>query len=127
MNQALLFSLSLHHDGSSTFAFLALMYFPHLFVQQTYTDPPTVVVETSSLKNLEDKKDPATLRCLVDSNPPSSVIWRKEGMEAIFSKELEIVFSPVTRHTAGTYTCTAENALGMSKPAFIDIDVKCKF
>ena len=48
-------------------------------------------------------------------------------MEGIFSTEFEIVFSPVTRHTAGTYTCTAENPLGMSKPAFVDVDVKCKY
>ena len=48
-------------------------------------------------------------------------------MDGIFSTEFEIVFSPVTRHTAGTYTCTAENPLGMSKPAFVDIDVKCKY
>ena len=90
-------------------------------------DPPTVRVEKTSLENLEDKKDPATLRCLVDSNPNSTVVWKKEGMEGIFSTEFEIVFSPVTRHTAGTYTCTAENPLGMSKPAFVDVDVKCKY
>ena len=48
-------------------------------------------------------------------------------MDGIFSTEFEIVFSPVTRHTAGTYTCTAENPLGMSKPAFVDVDVKCKY
>ena len=94
---------------------------------QIYLDPPTVRVEKTSLENLEDKKDPATLRCLVDSNPNSTVVWKKEGMEGIFSTEFEIVFSPVTRHTAGTYTCTAENPLGMSKPAFVDIDVKCKY
>ena len=98
-----------------------------IFFISSIIDPPTVSVEKTSLENLEDKKDPATLRCLVDSNPNSTVIWKKEGMEGIFSTELEIVFSPVTQHTAGTYTCTAENPLGMSKPAFVDIDVKCKY
>ena len=90
-------------------------------------DPPTVRVEKTNLDNLEDKKSPATLKCIVDSNPNSTVIWKKEGMDGIFSNEYEVVFSPVTQHTAGTYTCTAENPLGMSKPAFVDIDVKCKY
>ena len=45
----------------------------------------------------------------------------------MFSAEKEIHISPVTRHSAGTYKCVAENTLGMSEPAFVDLDVKCKF
>eukprot|EP00095_Tigriopus_kingsejongensis_P003091 maker-scaffold1368_size45390-snap-gene-0.5 protein:Tk03091 transcript:maker-scaffold1368_size45390-snap-gene-0.5-mRNA-1 annotation:"kin of irre-like protein 2" len=86
--------------------------------------PPTVSIETSPLDYLEEEKDPATLRCITDSNPPSTVLWRKEGLNGIFSPDEEIVISPVTRHTAGLYSCTAENPLGMSKPAFIELDVK---
>ena len=89
-------------------------------------DPPSVVVETSPLDNLEDKKDDATLRCIVDSNPQSTITWRKENLNDIFSSDKEIHFSPVSRHTAGLYSCIAENPLGMSKPAFVEIDVKCK-
>ena len=110
---------------------------PHCFVCQLalislcsfspHLDPPTVTIETSSLDYLEEEKDPATLRCISDSNPPSTILWRKEGLNGIFSPDEEINFSPVTRHTAGIYSCTAENALGMSKPAFVDLDVKCKF
>ena len=98
-----------------------------LFSLYPHLDPPTVTIETSSLDYLEEEKDPATLRCISDSNPPSTILWRKEGLNGIFSPDEEINFSPVTRHTAGIYSCTAENALGMSKPAFVDLDVKCKF
>ena len=84
-------------------------------------------METSELDKLEHKKDPAILKCIVDSNPPSTVTWRKEGLDGIFSDQEEIEFSPVTRYTAGLYSCTAENPLGLSKPAFIELDVKCKF
>ncbi|TRY72567.1 hypothetical protein TCAL_06515 [Tigriopus californicus] len=86
--------------------------------------PPTVIIETSPLEYLEEEKDPATLRCMADSNPPSTILWRKEGLNGIFSPDEEINFSPVTRHTAGVYSCTAENPLGMSKLAFIELDVK---
>lgn len=89
-------------------------------------DPPTVTIDKTQLENLEDEKDDATLRCIVDSNPPASITWRKEGLSGIFSPEKEIIFSPVTRHSAGLYSCTAENALGLSKPAFVELDVKCK-
>ena len=66
------------------------------------------------------------MRCVADSNPPSTILWRKEGLNGIFSPDDEINFSPVSRHTAGLYSCTAENALGMSKPAFVELDVKCE-
>ena len=79
------------------------------------------------MEYLEDTKDDVTLKCIVDSNPPpSGVLWRKEGLSGIFSPDPEINFSPVTRHTAGTYSCTAENPLGMSKAAYVDLDVKCE-
>ena len=90
-------------------------------------DPPTVRIETSQIEYLEEEKDPATLRCIADSNPPATILWRKEGLDGIFSPDAEINFSPVTRHTAGLYSCTAENALGMSKEAFIQLDVKREF
>ena len=99
------------------------MFFFFLFF---FLDPPTVKVETSALEHLEDEKDSVTLRCKVDSNPVGAILWRKDGLEGIFSPEQEIVFSPVTRHTAGLYSCTAENQLGMSKPDFVELDVKCK-
>jgi hypothetical protein len=54
------------------------------------------------------------------------VLWRKDGLDGIFSPDGEINFSPVTKHTAGLYSCTAENALGMSEPAFIELNVECK-
>ena len=84
-------------------------------------------LELAELMDLEEEKDPATLTCIADSNPPATVLWRKEGLDGIFSPDREITFSPVTRHTAGLYSCTAENALGLSKPQFVELDVKCKF
>ncbi len=83
-------------------------------------------METSHLGNLEDRKDTATLRCVSDANPPAAVVWRKEGLAGVFSDDPEIVFSPVSRHSAGVYSCSAENALGMSKPEFVELDVKCE-
>ena len=89
-------------------------------------DPPTVSIETSRLNNLEDRKDSATLRCVADANPPAAVLWRKEGLDGVFGTDAEIVFSPVSRHSAGVYGCEAENALGMSKTEFVELDVKCE-
>ena len=90
------------------------------------TDPPSVRIETTPLDYLEEEKDPATLRCIADSNPPSTVIWRKEGLSGIFSPDPEISISPVTRHNAGVYSCTAENPLGLSQTKFVELDIKCK-
>ncbi len=83
-------------------------------------------IETSRLADLEDHKDEATLRCVADANPPAAVVWRKAGLEGVFETNPEIHFSPVTRDTSGTYSCTAENALGMSRADSVKLDVKCK-
>ena len=66
------------------------------------------------------------MRCMSESNPPAKVWWEKEGVNGVFSPDREITISPVTRHTAGTYKCVAQNALGLSEPAFVQLDVKCK-
>ena len=63
---------------------------------------------------------------MAESNPPAKVWWEKEGVNGIFSPDKEITISPVTRTTAGTYKCVAQNALGMSEPAFVEVDVKCE-
>ena len=89
-------------------------------------DPPSVTVETTSLDYLEEEKDSVSLRCIAESNPQPKIVWYKEGENGIFSVEKEIHISPVTRHSAGTYKCVAENTLGLSEPAFVDLDVKCK-
>ena len=61
-------------------------------------------------------------------NLQSSVTWRKEKDNSIvMSSDSEIVFSPVTRRNAGLYSCVAENPLGLSKPAFVELDVKCEY
>ena len=90
------------------------------------SDPPYVVTESTTLSNLEEEKDSVTMRCMAESNPPAKVWWEKEGVNGIFSPDKEITISPVTRTTAGTYKCVAQNALGMSEPAFVELDVKCK-
>jgi len=86
--------------------------------------PPYVITETTSLINLEEEKDSVTMKCMSESNPPSKVWWEKEGVNGVFSPDREITISPVTRSTAGTYKCVAQNALGLSEPGFVEVDVK---
>ena len=115
---------SITQSNDNKLFFFIITYFLIFF---KFIDPPTVKIETSQMDNLEDEKDSVTLRCIVDSNPRAAILWKKEGLNGEFSPEQEIVFSPVTRHTAGQYSCTAENQLGMSKADYVEVDVKCKF
>ena len=92
-----------------------------------FSDPPYVVAETTSLTNLEEEKDSVTMRCISESNPPAKVWWEKEGQNGILSPNEELTISPVMRSNAGLYKCVAQNGLGLSEPAFVDLNVKCKY
>ena len=85
-----------------------------------------MTVEHTSLENLEEERDSVTMRCMANSNPPPKVWWQKEGINGIVNPDSEMVISPVTRSSAGTYKCLAENALGLSEPAYVEVNVKCK-
>ena len=100
---------------------------PSLLFLFYFSDPPSVTVKvTTSSDYLEEEKDSVSLECKAESNPLPKIVWYKEGHNGIFSIDKEIHISPVTRHSAGTYKCVAENTLGLSEPAFVDLDVKCK-
>ena len=89
--------------------------------------PPRVSVR-SSRDTLLAEGDSVTLSCDVDSNPPSSVSWRKlEKNTRYVSNEASFRINSVTRTSAGSYQCVAENELGLSQPETIVLDVQCKF
>jgi hypothetical protein len=73
-----------------------------------------------------------TLHCEVESNPAANrVIWRRSGSAAtaaaILTSQPTFTMSPVSRETAGSYECVAENLLGLSEPAALQLNVECKF
>ena len=88
--------------------------------------PPKVRVRASR-DTLMAEGDSVTLSCDVDSNPPSSVSWRKlENTIRYVSNQASFTISSATRTTAGSYQCVAENELGLSQPETIVLDVQCK-
>ena len=71
-----------------------------------------------------------TLTCAVESNPPANqVTWRRSGSVAgaVLTNQATFTISPVSRDLAGSYECVAENLLGRSQPAAIQLQVQCKF
>jgi len=69
-----------------------------------------------------------TLLCEVESNPPAVVSWRRVGGEqqAVVGNGPSLTLQPVRREQAGSYQCQAENELGLSQPATVQLDVQCK-
>ena len=67
-------------------------------------------IETSQIDYLEEEKDPATLRCVADSNPPATILWRKDGL--VLSSNTRISLNQQTlqiynlqREDYGVYQC----------------------
>nr|XP_053642506.1 basement membrane-specific heparan sulfate proteoglycan core protein-like [Cherax quadricarinatus] len=88
------------------------------------SDAPTVTLEGAPSEDIEEGVDDVSLRCLVDSNPAASVVWRVLGETDVFSFLSEVRFSPATRKHSATYTCEARNSVGGSYPISVNIDVK---
>ena len=88
----------------------------------------TITAAVFGTRVLVGEGDSVTLSCDVESNPPSSVSWRKlEKSTRYVSNEPSFTISSVTRTSAGSYQCVAENELGLSQPETIVLDVQCKF
>ena len=97
--------------------------------RQLLTDAPTVsILSDASPIMLEEGEEAVSLKCLVEANPPATVRWSRSsaGGTVELSEEQDITISPVTRNTAGLYTCTARNEVGLSEPATLEVEVQCK-
>ena len=84
-----------------------------------------IVVSSNATDILEEGVDSVVMDCEVDSNPGASVWWRHG--DRIVSREKTLAISPVSRSSAGLYTCHAENALGAGDPASLELRVQCEW
>ncbi|XP_078617611.1 kin of IRRE-like protein 1 [Branchiostoma floridae x Branchiostoma japonicum] len=76
--------------------------------------PPTVIVPQTSVHVREG--NPANLSCLVDSNPPAMVTWRKLGHGLVIKGKNEnrgqtMSLPKASRYDSGVYECTADNGV----------------
>ncbi len=65
------------------------------------------LVSTSYEPHVEGK-DTMNLTCLVDSNPPAEIAWRRADSPAVvLATGRSLVIGPVNRADAATYSCQA--------------------
>uniref|UniRef100_A0A8D8Z044 Kin of IRRE-like protein 3 n=1 Tax=Cacopsylla melanoneura TaxID=428564 RepID=A0A8D8Z044_9HEMI len=93
-------------------------------VRLDVTYSPEVRLVGTPPNDVEEGRDHVVLKCITDSNPPASVIWRRVGKQEIASLEESLQFRPVFRRDSGTYTCQAQNSIGSSQPISVALDVK---
>ena len=66
------------------------------------------------------------LSCTAESNPPAAITWRRPGGNVLTTKP-SFTIQSVGKESAGRYECVAENVLGLSQPAPVDVEVQCKY
>ncbi|CAH1228226.1 KIRREL [Branchiostoma lanceolatum] len=76
--------------------------------------PPTVIVPQTSVHVREG--NPANLSCIVDSNPPATVTWRKLGHGLVIkgkngNRGQTMSLPKASRYDSGVYECTADNGV----------------
>jgi hypothetical protein len=110
---------------------LNILYPPRVTASATILSPTNSSSSSSNTSVLVEGGS-VTLHCEVDSNPAANrVSWRRSGSAAttaaILTSQPTFTVSPVSRETAGSYECVAENLLGLSEPAALHLNVKCEF
>jgi hypothetical protein len=106
---------------------LNILYPPRVTASATILTPSNS--SSSSNASVLVEGGSVTLHCDVESNPAANrVSWRRSGSAAaILTSQPTFTVSPVSRETAGSYECVAENLLGISEPAALQLNVECEF
>jgi hypothetical protein len=110
---------------------LNILYPPRVTASATIFTPSNSSSSSSNASVLVEGGS-VTLHCEVESNPAATrVTWRRSGSAAttaaILTSQPTFTMSPVSRETAGSYECVAENLLGLSEPAVLQLNVECKY
>ena len=71
--------------------------------------------------------DHVSVVCEVQAEPKAGVFWYRALSGEIVARSAELVLHNVTRVQAGEYHCKANNTVGTSNPANINIAVQCKY
>jgi len=101
-------------------ATLDVLYVPIVSVSYKLAGGRGAEASTVSLAEGES----VVLVCRPDSNPPAQVAWRRAGGRGVWSTEQEMLVERAGIESAGIYTCTAHNKLGVSGPKEIQLDVE---
>ena len=64
--------------------------------------------------------------CNATSNPTPSYSWTSSSGQ-LLSSTGALVFQNVQRSDAKTYTCMANNSVGLQKTSYLTVDVQCEF
>ncbi len=108
---------------------LNILYPPRITASSTILTPSNSSSSSTNASVLVEGGS-VTLHCEVESNPAANrVSWRRSGSAAaaILTSQPTFTVSPVSRETAGSYECVAENLLGLSEPAALQLNVECEF
>uniref|UniRef100_A0A673BH86 Ig-like domain-containing protein n=1 Tax=Sphaeramia orbicularis TaxID=375764 RepID=A0A673BH86_9TELE len=101
----------------SEYVYIDVKYPPRL--PSVSVSPSGHIVEGSSV----------TLTCTSDANPPvTKYTWYKRGKNQPHSRGegQQFVLSSIISSDSGSYSCVAENSLGLKFSEYVYIDVKCE-
>ena len=96
---------------------------PFLMVASFTLVPPSFSPTPVDINGIENTV--FTLTCSVNGDPPPFVQWSLGGL--VFPSGSNLIFSPLLRANAGSYTCSATNIAGtISKTIYLDVYCKWK-
>lgn len=71
--------------------------------------------------------DQLALECVAEGgNPAPSLAWRRADTGEVVARTADLELPAVRRDQAGRYSCRADNAVGQSEAASVEISVQCE-
>ena len=101
-------------------------------------DSPVVTVKYTHLGTGYEKEkegkvsvlegDSLWMTCDHEANPPSRVLWKvgRPEPKVVIGHEEEVLLNNITRDSAASYYCIAENIIGKTSTV-LDVTVMCKY
>ena len=71
--------------------------------------------------------DRVLVSCAATGNPAPSLAWRRADTGEVVARTADLELPAVRRDQAGRYSCRADNAVGQSEAATVEISVQCEW
>ena len=105
---------------------LLLWFIISIVIAKSFVDPAKINQFAIEPRNVTEFQSSVSIQCTGVGNPPPTVTIA-DPSDMTVSQNGSVTLNSVSRHSAGLYTCTADNGIGSSVSRTADLVVYCMY